>query len=70
MFLNFLGFPDIHLYISSQFFEGLPIERLVGPGVCASDLNDDVLGRTLDEIHGADPTQLFMKLALRQCSIL
>ncbi len=49
----------------SQYFETLPIERLLGLGISASDLNDDVLGRTLDEIYGADSTQLFMKLALK-----
>ncbi len=70
MLLNCLGFTDIRLYMYSQYFETLPVERLLGPGVSASDLNDDVLGRTLDEIHGADPTQLFMKLALKMMEIV
>jgi transposase len=70
MLLNCLGFTDSRLYMYSQYFETLPIERLLGPGVSASDLNDDVLGRTLDEIHGADPTQLFMKLALKMMEIV
>jgi transposase len=65
MILNCLGFTDSRLYMYSQYFETLPIERLLGPGISASDLNDDVLGRTLDEIYGADSTQLFMKLALK-----
>jgi len=38
----------------SQYFETLPVERLLGSGISASDLTDDVLGRTLDEIYGAD----------------
>jgi transposase len=65
MILNRLGFTDSRLYMYSQYFETLPIERLLGPGISASDLSDDVLGRTLDEIYGADSTQLFMKLALK-----
>ena len=65
MILNCLGFTDSRLYMYSQYFETLPVERLLGPGISAADLNDDVLGRTLDEIYEADSTQLFMKLALK-----
>lgn len=70
MILNCLGFTDSRLYMYSQYFETLPVERLLGPGISASDLTDDVLGRTLDEIHGADTTQLFMKLALKMMEIM
>ena len=65
MILNCLGFTDSRLYMYSQYFETLPVERLLGPGISASDLNDDVLGRTLDAIYEADPTQLFIRLALK-----
>ena len=70
MILNCLGFTDSRLYMYSQYFETLPVERLLGSGISASDLTDDVLGRTLDEIYGADSTQLFMKLALKMMRIL
>jgi transposase len=70
MILNCLGFTDSRLYMYSQYFETLPVERLLGPGISASDLTDDVLGRTLDEIYGADSTQLFMKLALKMMEIV
>ena len=30
-----------------QFFANKPVERLIGPGSVADDLNDDVLGRCL-----------------------
>ncbi len=70
MILNCLGFTDSRLYMYSQYFETLPVERLLGPGISASDLTDDVLGRTLDEIHGVDSTQLFMKLALNMMEIV
>ncbi len=65
MILNCLGFTDSRLYMYSQYFETIPIERLLGSGISASDLTDDVLGRTLDSIHNVDPTQLFMKIALK-----
>ena len=58
MLLNCLGFTDSRLYLYSQYFETLPIERLVGPGISAFHLTDDVLGRTLDAIYAIDPTPL------------
>ena len=70
MILNCLGFTDSRLYMYSQYFETLPVGRLLGSGISASDLTDDVLGRTLDEIYGADSTQLFMKLALKMMEIV
>ncbi|MDY9925576.1 IS1634 family transposase [Methanosarcina sp.] len=70
MILNCLGFVDSRLYMYSQYFETLPVERLLGSGISASDLTDDVLGRTLDEIYEADSTQLFMQLALKMMEIV
>ena len=70
MILNCLGFTDSRLYLYSQYFENLPVERLLGPGVSASDLTDDVLGRTLDKIYEVDPTQLFMKLSMKMMEIV
>jgi len=70
MILNCLGFVDSRLYMYSQYFETLPVERLLGSWIIASDLTDDVLGRTLDEIYEADSTQLFMKLALKMMGIV
>jgi len=70
MILNCLGFTDSRLYMYSQYFETLPVERLLGPGISASDLNDDVLGRTLDAIYEADSTQLFIRLALKTMEIM
>jgi transposase len=70
MILNCLGFTDSRLYMYSQYFEDLPVERLLGPGIRSSDLNDDVLGRTLDAVYEADPTQLFMRMALKTMEIM
>ena len=64
MVLNSLGFNERRLYIFPKFFSNIATERLLGPGVLPEDLNDDVLGRTLDRIYEADSTELFLKIVL------
>lgn len=63
MVLNGLGFSNRRLYLVSQFFAHKPIERLIGPGISAEDLNDDCLGRALDWLTAHDLTALFAGLA-------
>src|SRR5262249_10734356 len=41
------------------------VERLLGPGIAAEDLNDDWLGRALDWLYAHDPTTLFAGIAVR-----
>lgn len=65
MVLNALGFNERRLYIFPKFFSNIATERLFGPGVQPEDLNDDVLGRTLDQIYEADSTDLFLKIVLQ-----
>lgn len=65
MILNALGFNERRLYIFPKFFTNLATERLLGPGVLPEDLNDDVLGRTLDKIYEANSTDLFLKIVLQ-----
>jgi transposase len=65
MILNALGFVGRRLYMLPSFFEKLPVERLLGEGVVPSDLNDDVLGRTLDAIYKYDATDLFNEIVLK-----
>jgi transposase len=50
MVLNGLGLIDQRLYLTTQFFETLPTERLLGRGIRPKHLNDDMLGRTLDTV--------------------
>jgi len=59
MVLNGLGFSNRRLYLVPQFFENKPVERLLGEGVKARDLNDDCLGRTIDRLYDQDLTRLF-----------
>jgi transposase len=65
MILNGLGFSNRRLYLAPQFFATKPVERLLGPGITAEDLNDDCLGRALDWLYAHDPTTLFAGIALR-----
>ena len=43
MLLNGLGFHSRTLHMFADFFADKPTERLIGPGVQAKHLNDDVL---------------------------
>ena len=65
MVLNGLGFAHRALYLTSLFFKDKPLERLLGPGIEAEHLNDDVLGQALDRIYAYGPTRLYAQLAAR-----
>ena len=62
MSLNGLGFVERRLYLFPEFFEDVAVERLLGEGVHRDQLNDDVLGRTLDAIAAYGPTELFNEI--------
>lgn len=64
MILNGLGFVDRRLYLCSDFYGKVSCERLLGADVSPADLNDDVLGRTLDRIYEYGPTELFNEVVL------
>jgi transposase len=70
MVLNGLGFTQRALYLTPQFFQDKPVERLIGPGVDAAQLNDDVLGRTLDALYDYGVTSLYSQLAAQAVSRL
>jgi transposase len=63
MVLNGLGFVNQQLYLVPSFFHNKPLERLLGPGVPAAHLNDDVLGRTLDALYAYGVTPLYSLIA-------
>ena len=50
MSINGLGFIERRLYLFPEFFDDIAVTRLLGPGASRDQLNDDVLGRTLDAI--------------------
>jgi len=70
MVLNGLGFANQRLYLLPHFFEGKPIEQLFDGDICAADLNDDVMGRTLDALFTADVSNVYMRVAHKALKIL
>ncbi len=70
MILNGLGFVNQRLYLVPQFFQNKPVERLLGAGITADQLNDDTLGRTLDAIYAANPTEVYASVSANSCLIL
>lgn len=63
MILNGLGFVNRALYLMPHFFKDKPVERLLGPGITAEQLNDDTLGRALDAIDDYGAERLYSPLA-------
>jgi transposase len=63
MVVNGLGFANHTLYLMPNFFEDKPVERLIGEGIEAKDLNQNLLGRCLDDIYDFDPTKLYSILS-------
>jgi transposase len=65
MILNGLGFTHQRLYLFPNFFKTIPTEKLLGTSISPTDLNDDIVGRTLDAIHNYGSTELFNEIALQ-----
>src|SRR5499426_4008147 len=63
MVLNGLGFLHQQLYLVPHFFQHKPIARLIAPGIEASHLNDDALGRALDTLYDFGVTALYGLIA-------
>ncbi len=63
MILNGLGFFSRALYLTPKYFADKPVERLIGKGVQAEHLNDDALGRALDQIYEFGTTELYSEVA-------
>lgn len=63
MIVNGLGFSNHTLYLMPEFYEDKPVERLIGKGIAASDINQNLLGRCLDDIYDFDPTRLYSILS-------
>ena len=51
MVLNGLGLVGQRLYLYPEYYEKVPVSKLIGGDIQSSDLNDDVLGATLDAIY-------------------
>jgi transposase len=65
MVLNGLGFVSRPLYLSPEFFHNKPVDVLVGAGLDAADLNDDCLGRALEQLFKQGVTELFAAVSAK-----
>ena len=70
MILNGLGFVGRTLHMYPEYFTDLPVERLLGKGVKAEHINDDALGRCLDQLYETGVSELFQGLSARTISHL
>ena len=62
MVINGLGFTSRPLYLEAQFFESRPVNRFLKKE-CSKSINDDRLGRALDQIFDFGCDKLFSSLA-------
>lgn len=63
MVLNGLGFVSRTLHMYPDYFADKPIERLLGAGIEAKHINDDVLRRALDKYYELGVSELYQALA-------
>ena len=70
MVINGLGFTQSPLYLTPQFFEDKPVERLIAPNVQAEQLNDTTLGRAMDDIFQHGVSELFGQISMKAVGIL
>jgi transposase len=70
MVLNALVFVIRPLYLTPEFFANKPLDRLLRPGLTAEMLNDDRLGRALDILYEAGPTEIFAQVASHALRLL
>jgi transposase len=57
-----VGFTSRPLYLEAQFFESRPVQRFLGRD-CITEINDDRLGRALDQCYHFGCDRLFAILA-------
>ncbi len=65
MILNGVGFVSAPLYLFEQFFVGKATEHLIGEGIQPEHLNDDRMGRVLEQLFEAGLTEVFVAVALK-----
>lgn len=70
LIMNGLGFIGRRLYLVSDFFSDKPVSHLLGEGITAEMLNDDRLGRCLDDLYSFGLSELYSHLAAKSYEIL
>lgn len=62
--INGLGFVSRPLYLFNQFFDDKAIEILLGENVESNHLNDDKIGRVMDNLYRHGLNNLFIEIVL------
>jgi transposase len=62
--INGLGFLSKPLYLFPKFFEDKPVEKLLGNGIKADEINDDKIGRVMDKLYDVSLELLWTKIGL------
>jgi len=70
MVLNGLGFVNQRRHDFPKFFEDKPVDRLIGKGIEAEDLNEHVMGRSLDDIYQQEVTGLYSQVSINAAQVL
>lgn len=70
MILNGLGFVGRTLYLYSEYFEDKPVDHFLGVCINPKQIDDNVLGRTLDKLFSLGVTELFTQIALKAMKTL
>lgn len=65
MILNGLGFVSAPLYMFSKFFEGIATEHLLGEGITAEQINDDRIGKVLDDLQAKGLSEIFVGISMK-----
>lgn len=63
MILNGLGFVGRTLHMYPEYFKDRPVERLLGEGIKAEHINDDALGRCLDQLYETGVSGIYQTLS-------
>lgn len=64
LIINGLGMVSRPLYLFSQFWEDKAVEKLLGEAIKSEYLNDDKIGRVMDEIYRLGLSGLFVEIVL------
>jgi transposase len=70
MILNGLGFTSRTLHMIPDYFSDKPVERLLGEGIKAENINDDATGRCLDKLYELGVSEVYQGLAEKVVSHL
>jgi transposase len=57
-----LGFTRRTLHMYSEYFKDKPLNKLIGDGVLAEQINDDALGSCLDKLYEYGVSKLYQQL--------